>query len=123
MERAGISSTPEQETKELVIALAVDITKIRNDLAQFPITYYFHEHDAPSAFPAALPLAMDVASRATRPEAAETVRITGIVLQGAIHDLLSLIGRWFLNMPNELDDEKLMRALADDHFRDELRSA
>jgi len=123
VERAGISSTPEQETKELVIALAVDMTKIRNDLAQFPITYYFHEHDAASAFPAALPLAMDVASRATGPEVAETVRIAGIVLQGAIHDLLSVIGRWFLNMPDELDDEKLMRALADDHFREELRSA
>jgi hypothetical protein len=123
VERMGISSTPEQETKELVIALAVDLTKIRNDLAQFPITYYFHEHDSPSAFPAALPLAMDLASRATRPEATEPVRIAGIVLQGAIHDLLALIGRWFLEMPNELDDEKLMRALADDHYRKELRSA
>ncbi|MGB8131442.1 MAG: hypothetical protein WCG81_16775 [Candidatus Angelobacter sp.] len=123
VERVGISSTPEQETKELVIALALDMTKIRNDLAQFPITYYFHEHDSPSAFPSALPLAMDVASRATRLEATEPVRIAGIVLQGAIHDLLSLVGRWFLDMPNELDDEKLMRALADDHFRKELRSA
>ncbi|HEY4677657.1 MAG TPA: hypothetical protein VIJ01_10870 [Candidatus Angelobacter sp.] len=122
IERVGVSSTPEQETEQLVIALAIDITKIRNDLAQFPITYYFHEDDPQSAFPGALPLAMDFAARATRRESTEPVRIAGIVLQGAIHDLLSLVGSWFLSMPNELDDEKLMRALADDHFREELRS-
>ena len=68
-------------------------------------------------------LVMDVASRATRAEATEPVRIAGMVLQGAIHDLLSLLGGWFLDMPNELDDERLMRALADDHFRKELRTA
>jgi hypothetical protein len=122
IERVGVSSTPEQETEQLVIALAIDMTKIRNDLAQFPITYYFHEDDPQSAFPGALPLAMDFAARATRRESTEPVRIAGIVLQGAIHDLLSLVGSWFLNMPNELDDEKLMRSLADDHFREELRS-
>jgi hypothetical protein len=123
VERVGVSSTPEQETEQLVIALAVDLTKIRNDLAQFPITYYFHEDDPQSAFAAALPLAMDLAARATRPEATEPVRIAGIVLQGAIHDLLSLVGSWFLDMPNELDDDKLVHAFADDHFRKELRSA
>jgi len=58
---------PEQETEQLVIALATDITKIRNDLVQFPITYYFHEIDLQSAFPGALPLAMDIANRANRP--------------------------------------------------------
>ena len=99
------------------------MTKIRNDLAQFPITYYFHEDDPQSAFASALPLAMDIANRANRRESGEPLRIAGIVLQGAIHDLLALLGAWFLDMPNETDDQKLMQSFAEDHFRRELHSA
>ena len=105
-----------------MIGLAVDITKIRNDLAQFPITYYFHEDEARSAFPGALPLAMDMAKRARREESGEPVRVAGLVLQGAIHDFLCLMGAWFLSMPGERDDEKLLAAYARDHFREEMRS-
>jgi hypothetical protein len=122
-EQIGVSSIPEQETEQLVIGLATDITKIRNDLAQFPITYYFHEDDPQSAFAGALPLAMDIANRANRPESGTPVRIAGIVLQGAIHDLLALLGAWFLNMQNEPDDVRLMHRFAEDHFRRELHSA
>ena len=122
-EQLGVSSIPDNETEQLAIALATDMTKIRNDLAQFPITYYFHEDDPQSAFAGALPLAMDIANRAIRPESGAPVRVTGIVLQGAIHDLLALIGAWFLDMPNETDDQKLMRSFAQDHFRSELHSA
>jgi hypothetical protein len=122
-EQIGISSIPEQETEQLVVALATDITKIRNDLAQFPITYYFHEDDPQSAFAGALPLAMDIANRANRPESGASVRVAGIVLQGAIHDLLALLGAWFLEMQNETNDVTLMHRFAEDHFRRELRSA
>jgi hypothetical protein len=122
-ERIGVSSIPEQETEQLVIALATDITKIRNDLVQFSITYYFHEIDPQSAFPGALPLAMDIANRANRPESGAPVRVAGIVLQGAIHDLLALLGAWFLDMQNETDDARLMHGFAEDHFRRELHSA
>jgi hypothetical protein len=122
-EQLGVSSIPEKETEQLVIALATDITKVRNDLAQFPITYYFHEDDPQSAFAGALPLAMDIANRANHPESGAPVRVAGIVLQGGIHDLLALIGAWFLDMPNEADDQKLMHRFAEDHFRRELHSA
>jgi hypothetical protein len=121
-EGVGLSAIPERETEQLVIALAADLTKIRNDLAQFPITYYFHEDDPQSAWPGALPLALDIAQRANRPESSEAVRLSGIVLQGAIHDFLSLVGSWFLQMPGEQDEEKLLAAYAADHFREELRS-
>jgi hypothetical protein len=66
---------------------------------------------------------MDIANRANRPESGAPVRIAGIVLQGAIHDLLALLGAWFLDMQNETDDVRLMHAFAEDHFRRELRSA
>jgi hypothetical protein len=122
IERLGLASMPDPQTEQLVIGLAVDMTKIRNDLAQFPITYYFHEDEARSAFPGALPLAMDLAKRASRNESGEPVRVAGLVLQGAIHDLLCLIGDWFLDMPEEVDDEKLLAAYAGDHFRKELHS-
>jgi hypothetical protein len=122
-ERIGVSSIPEQETEQLVIALATDITKIRNDLVQFSITYYFHEIDPQSAFPGALPLAIDIANRANRSESGAPVRVAGIVLQGAIHDLLALLGAWFLDMQNETDDARLMHGFAEDHFRRELHSA
>jgi hypothetical protein len=122
-ERIGVSSIPEQETEQLVIGLATDITKIRNDLLQFPITYYFHEDDPQSAFAGALPLAMDIANRANRPESGTPVRVAGIMLQGAIHDLLALLGAWFLEMQNEPDDVRLMHRFAEDHFRLELHSA
>jgi hypothetical protein len=122
-ERVGVGAIPEQETEELVIALAADLAKIRNDLAQFPITYYFHEDEGRSALPGALSLAMDIANRAMRPESTETVRVSGIVLRGAIHDFLCLVGSWFLQMSGERDDEKLLAGFAADHFREELRSA
>jgi hypothetical protein len=123
IEHIGLTSMPDSQTEQLVIGLAVDITKIRNDLAQFPITYYFHEDEARSAFPGTLPLAMDIAKRATRNESAEPVRVAGIVLQGAIHDFLCLIASRFLNAGHEQNDEKLLALYADDHFRQELRSA
>jgi hypothetical protein len=122
IEHIGLTSMPDSQTEQLVIGLAVDITKIRNDLAQFPITYYFHEDEARSAFPGALPLALDIARRATRNESGEPVRVAGIVLQGAIHDFLCLTASRFLNAGHEQNDEKLLALYADDHFRQELRS-
>ena len=121
-ERVGVTSIPERETEQLVIGLAADMTKIRNDLAQFPITYYFHEDEAKSAFPGALPFMLDIANRANRDESTEPVRIAGIVLQGAIHDFLCLVGSWYLRIPHERNDFKLLEAYANDHFRQEMRS-
>jgi hypothetical protein len=123
IERVGLASIPDQHTERLVMQLAIDMTRIRNDLAQFPITYYFHEDEQQSAFAGALPLAWDIAKRAAREESTEPVRIAGIVLEGAIHDLLCLIGVWFLSMDDEQDDEKLLAAISTDHFRQEIRSA
>lgn len=122
IERIGVTSMPDFQTEQLVIGLAVDITKIRNDLAQFPITYYFHEDEARSSWPGALPLAIDIARRASRDESGEPVRVAGIVLQGAIHDFLCLVGAWFLNSANEPEDEILLALYAADHFQQELRS-
>jgi hypothetical protein len=118
-----LNSLPERETEQLVVALAIELTKIRNDLAQFPITYYFHERDRLSAFPSALPLALDIALHASEREHGTPIRIAGTILQHAIHDFLCLIGKWFLNMPDENDDRKLMHAFAQDHFFQELHSA
>jgi hypothetical protein len=122
-ERVGLSAIPEREAEQLVTGLAADLTKIRNDLMQFPITYYFHEDDPQSAWPGALPLALDIAQRANRPESSEAVRLSGIVLQGAIHDFLALVADWFLRISGEQDDEKLLAAYAGDHFRQPLRSS
>lgn len=122
-ERVGLTSMPERETEQLVAALTVDFTKIRNDLAQFPITYYFHEVEARASLPGALPLAWDLAARAVRPESSESIRVAGIMLQEAIHDFLALIGNWFLRMPGEKDDEALLAGYAADHYLQELRSS
>jgi hypothetical protein len=122
-ERVGLISMPERETEQLVVALTVDFTKIRNDLAQFPITYYFHEVEARSSLPRAIPLAWDVALRAVRPESSEPIRVAGIMLQGAIHDFLQLVGKWFLRVPCEKNDEALLAGYAADHYLQELRSS
>jgi hypothetical protein len=122
-ERIGLASMPERETEQLVAALALDLTKIRNDLAQFPITYYFHEVEAQSALPGALPLAWDIASRAAHPESSEPIRVAGIMLQAAIHNFLELVGEWFLRVPWEKNDETLLACYAADHFQQELRNS
>ncbi|HEX3152985.1 MAG TPA: hypothetical protein VHV32_00080 [Candidatus Angelobacter sp.] len=122
-ERVGLTSMPERETEQLVAALTVDFTKIRNDLAQFPITYYFHEVEARSSLPGALPLAWDLAVRAVHPESSESIRVAGIMLQGAIHDFLELVGSWFLRVPWEKNDESLLAGYAADHYMQELRSS
>jgi hypothetical protein len=39
------------------------------------------------------------ASKAVHSESSESIRMAGIMLQGAIHDFLELVGNWFLRVP------------------------
>ena len=45
------------------------------------------------------------------------------MLQGAIHDFLQLVGKWFLRVPREKNDEALLAGYAADHYLQELRSS
>jgi hypothetical protein len=111
---------PDSAMEEMLWALATDITTARNNMAQFPITYYFNEVERQSGLAGSITFASELARSAQSPESSEPVRLAAIVLQGAVHDYLQLIGTWFLRKPEGTDDEVLMEAFAHDHVRERV---
>jgi hypothetical protein len=120
---AGIdrSKLPDGQMQQMLWSLVSDITTARNNMAQFPITYYFNEVEPQSSFAGAITFACDLAGSAQSPDTAEAVRLAAIVLQGAIHDFLQLVGKWFLRLPDGNSDEVLLEAFARDHRRERVR--
>jgi hypothetical protein len=121
--RSGIRiiELPSDEAQEILWGLAAEISSLRNDLTQFPITYYFHSGDEHSGLAGALPYVADLAENASRPQMSPSVRMAGIALGGAIHDYLEYVAETFLDMP--LDDKRaIMRRYADEHLFRPMRA-
>jgi hypothetical protein len=95
------------------------MTTSRNELIQFPITYYFHENEGQTSLAAILPYLADIAAQNVRGEGA--VALAATALGGAIDDYLKFVSRTFLERPFTSRYE-LLRAFAADHLRDAVRS-
>lgn len=89
------------------------VISLRNDLAQVPITYYFHTPDRGSAIEVAL---LDLATlarvAADHPEPA--VRFHGVLLGEALADLATHVAETFLDLAPG-PTETLLHAYAADH--------
>lgn len=92
------------ESQEVLWGLAVEICELRNNLTQFPISYYFHTGDTHSGISGGLPYLAAIAETGSRPGMAPSVRVACISLGGAIDDYLHDIAEIFLRMPT---DDKL----------------
>lgn len=109
----------ESDLNSILLGFASQVTTSRNELIQFPITYYFHEHERETSLAATLPYLADIAAQnVNRPGAAA---IAATVLGGAVEDYLKVIAALFLNRPFT-DRHEMLRAFAADHLRDIVRA-
>ena len=115
-ERATGIATAEIDAGELGGVL-MDLTQrtidLRNDLAQLPITYYFHTPDRGSAIEVALLEIAALAREACR-HGSPVVRHRAALLLEALADLAAHVGEAFLDRPTG-PLEELLAAYAADH--------
>ena len=110
-----IRDSPEQ-AQDWVLDLGTSVAGLRNQMAQFPITYYFDTGEPETALAGALPYLLEFserASRATQP----ALRLAGTVLGGAVHSFLEMLAEDFLSMPQD-DKLAIMRAYATEQMSD-----
>lgn len=110
-EETGIS--PARADAQTLASLTIELTAVRNDLVQFPITYYFHgdENDALSA---AAPYLLQL-SKTPDGEAPEPLRLHTAALRKATEAFADTLSSLFLNVPASSPDEAL-KAYARDHL-------
>jgi hypothetical protein len=104
---------------QLLEGFAAQLITCRNELSQFPITYYFHEDETKTALAGVLPYLADIAAQNVNRSGAAGLSAT--VLGGAVDDYLKLIARSFLNRPFT-SREDILDAFATDHQRQIVRA-
>jgi hypothetical protein len=112
---------PSAEAHQVIWGIAAELAGLRNELMQFPITYYFHSGDTHSGFPGALPYLYDLAAEASISEM-PSLRLAGTALGGAIEDYLNHIASNFLHMPPH-DKRAILERYAEDHLRPIMRES
>ncbi len=111
---------PSSEAQELLWGLAAQICELRNDVTQFPISYYFHTGEHHSGLAGGLPYLAEIAEEGSRPHQPPSVRVACVSLGGAIDDYLTEIAEILLRMPTHNKDE-IMRRYAEDQLREIYR--
>jgi hypothetical protein len=101
---------------EWIMALAADLASLRNDMAQFPISYYFYMGEPQTALAGALPYLYELAERAVASDLV-VVRLAGTALGGAVEDFLKLLADVFLRI-NDGDKKAIMREYAREQMSD-----
>ncbi len=107
---------PAGEAQDVLDGLTAGLLTLRNQMAQFPITYYFHMGETQTALPGILPYLYGLANRAASRNRPPAVQLSGTSLGGAIEDFLNFVAHAYLRMPQE-DVRRLMRAYAEDQLR------
>ncbi|WP_211367216.1 potassium channel family protein [Pseudonocardia kunmingensis] len=96
----------------LLADLASEITRIRVDLTEYAITYYFPEVDRSSALAVTLVHALRLARAGASSDRAD-VRLAATVLTCALDDIARVLDRAFLHVGGTVDD--VLAAFAADH--------
>ena len=99
----------------LLADLTARLVAVQGDLAQFPVTYYFHTGDERAALPATMRDLLHLAESAASPDCPPAVRLQGTMLERAIQDFVAEIGPRFLDLPTTPADD-VLRAYAADHL-------
>jgi hypothetical protein len=114
-----LKDTSDSDLQEILLGLASQVITSRNELSQFPITYYFHEDESETALAGIMPYLADIAQQNANRNGAAGLAAT--TLGGAVDDYLKLVARKFLDREFTKRDE-ILRAFADDHMRKIVRS-
>ena len=106
----------DSELNTLLLGLAEQLTTIRTEMSQFPITYFFQENDVKSALAPALwylaQLANDISR--TRP------MMCTVALGGTVDDLLGFMEEKYFAAGKQ-DRWSVINAILVDHGREPLR--
>jgi hypothetical protein len=108
-----ILDTPEQ-AQQWLSALACDLASLRNQMSQFPITYYFFIAESHTSLPGALPYLDQLAQRAARTKV-PGLRMAATMLGGSVDDFLTMTAETFLRMKDR-DPKAILRAYAKEHM-------
>jgi hypothetical protein len=114
-----LDETGDSDLHQLLTGLAGQVITHRNELTQFPITYYFYEEDKETALAGILPYLSDIAKQSLKRDGA--AGLAAISLGGAVDDYLKFICSAILHRDFKSREESL-QAYADDHMRQIVRS-
>lgn len=99
-----------------IIGLAGQLASLRNQMGQFPISYYIWMREPQTALAWALPYLCEVAERGTASNDA-AVRLPGTALGGAVEDFLGLLAEVFRRMSSN-DKKAILRAYSREQMPD-----
>ena len=109
----------DSDLQQLLMGFVGQVTTHRNELTQFPITYYFYEEDKETALAGILPYLSDIAKQSLKRNGA--AGLAAISLGGAVDDYLKFICSAILHRDFK-SREEILQAYADDHMRQIVRS-
>jgi hypothetical protein len=99
-----------------IMGMAADLANVRNQMAQFPISFYFYVGEPQTTLAGALPYLYEISER-TLPSNDPVVRLAGTALGGAVEDFLDVLAEAFLR--TETNDKKaILRAYALEQMSD-----
>jgi len=102
--------------EDWIMAIGADLASLRNQMAQFPITYYFDMGEPETALAGALSYLLELADRsscASQP----ALRIAGTVLGGAVESFLEMLAQDFVSVSPD-DKHAILRAYASEQMSD-----
>jgi hypothetical protein len=102
--------------QDWVMGMAGELASLRNQMAQFPISFYFYMGEPQTSLSGALPYFYELAERASASKDA-AVRLAGTALGGAVEDFLGLLAEVFLRMPGD-DKKAVLRAYSKEQMSD-----
>jgi hypothetical protein len=102
--------------EDWVMAIGADLASLRNQMAQFPITYYFDMGESETALAGALSYLLELADRSSS-SSQPALRIAGAVLGGAVESFLEMLARDFLPVSPD-DKPAILRAYAREQMSD-----
>ena len=109
-------SVPASESVPVLMSLTAQLTTLRSQVIQLPITYYFHVGEEEGALAGILPYLAELAVRSTRAGRPASLRLAGTSLGGAVDSYLEMIATIFLRIPTD-DKGAILRRHADDQLR------
>jgi hypothetical protein len=102
--------------EDWIMAIGADLASLRNQMAQFPITYYFDMGEPETALAGALSYLRELADRSSS-ASQPALKIAGTVLGGAVESFLEMLANDYLSMPAD-DKNAILRAYASEQMSD-----
>lgn len=102
------------QVQNWLIGLAGELASLRNQMAQFPITFFFYVGEPKTALAGALPYLNRLAERAVAAESA-VLKIAGTELGGAVSDFSMSLAKEFLRM-HTAETTVILRHYAREHL-------